>query len=69
MVEVVVTRNGQITLTKEIREKLGIVEGDQIVINLIENSALISKKDALAAGRFFIFLPSTFFSGGFNGFK
>lgn len=40
-----VTRGGQITLTKDVREKLGVREGDTIVINIVGKSAFFSKKD------------------------
>lgn len=39
------TRGGQITLTKDIREKLDIAEGDTLIVNTIGETALVSKKD------------------------
>ena len=43
--ETTVTRNGQITLSKKIRDKLGIMEGTRLVINSMGETILISKKD------------------------
>lgn len=45
MTEVMVTRGGQITLTKDVREKLGIKEGDIILLNIEGDTALVSKKN------------------------
>jgi AbrB family looped-hinge helix DNA binding protein len=40
-----VTRNGQITLPKSIREKLGVYEGDIVEIEIVgENAVLVPKK-------------------------
>jgi len=40
-----VTRNGQITLPKSVREKLGVYEGDIIEIEIVgENALLVPKK-------------------------
>ncbi len=40
-----VTRNGQITLPKSVREKLGVYEGDIIEIEIVgENAVLVPKK-------------------------
>jgi AbrB family looped-hinge helix DNA binding protein len=40
-----VTRNGQITLPKSVREKLGVYEGDIVEIEIVgENAVLIPKK-------------------------
>lgn len=48
MTEVIVTRGGQITLTRDVRERLHIKEGDTIMLNLSGESILISKKDPKA---------------------
>jgi len=45
MTEVVVTRGGQITLTKDVRDKLGIREGDVVHINIEGDMARVSKRD------------------------
>lgn len=60
MSESIVTRNGQVTLTKEIRAKLGIVEGDTINLNLIGDSLIISKKDPNSWDKIGSFLPENF---------
>ena len=46
MKEIAVTRSGQITLTKEIREKLDIKVGDTIILNTIGKTVIITKKDS-----------------------
>lgn len=38
-----VTSKGQITIPKEVREALGIVEGDEVVFRLEEHRALFAK--------------------------
>ena len=48
MRQTIVTRGGQITLTKEIREKLKIKEGDLVHINVQGDLVLISKKNPKA---------------------
>lgn len=45
MTETTVTRGGQITLTKDIREKLDIAEGDTLIVNTIGETVMVSKKD------------------------
>ena len=45
MAEVIVTRGGQITLTKDVREKLRISVGDIVNVNIIGNTALVSKRN------------------------
>ncbi len=54
MGEVVVTRGGQITLTKDIRDKLHIEEGDTIIVNTIGDTIIAGKRD-----------PRIFERGGF----
>lgn len=40
-----VTRNGQITLPKSVREKLGVYEGDIVEIEIVgENAVLVPQK-------------------------
>ncbi len=41
----IVTRGGQITISKEIREKLGIREGTQVEINTVGDLVVISKRN------------------------
>lgn len=60
MTTVVVTRGSQITLTKDIREKLGIKEGDTVTINAIGHAALITKRDPTVWRRVGDFLPPDF---------
>lgn len=45
MSEVAVTRGSQITLTKEVREKIGIEEGDVVTVNVSGDQVIITKKD------------------------
>jgi len=56
----VVTRGSQITLTREIREKLGIKEGDKVIMNVVGNSIVVSKKDPTVFDRIEGFLPKNF---------
>ncbi len=60
MTEVVVTRGSQITLTKEVREKLGIHEGDVVTVNTLGDLALVSKKDSEVWDNVESFLPDDF---------
>ena len=59
MPETIVTRGGQVTLTKDIREKLNIKEGDTIIINTIGETAMISKRDSSVFKKH-NFLPDNF---------
>lgn len=59
MAEVIVTRGGQITLAKEIRQKLHIREGDIVSVNVLGASALVSKRDPVAFEKH-DFLPDNF---------
>jgi len=45
MSEVKVTRGSQITLTQEVREKIGVKEGDTVVLNVLDDQIMVSKKD------------------------
>lgn len=45
MAQTVVTRNAQITLTREVRERLGIREGDIVIINVVGEQAMLTKRD------------------------
>ncbi len=60
MAEVTVTRNHQVTLTKDVRDKLGIREGDKVIVNVLDDSALITKKDPDAFRDAPSFLPEDF---------
>ena len=44
MEDTIVTRGNQITLTKGVREKLSIREGDKLVLNIEGGLLMISKK-------------------------
>lgn len=59
MAEVLVTRGGQITLTKDVREKLHIREGDVVIVNVLGNNALVSKRNPAALEKH-DFLPENF---------
>ncbi|MBS3105933.1 AbrB/MazE/SpoVT family DNA-binding domain-containing protein [Candidatus Woesearchaeota archaeon] len=60
MEETVVTRGSQITLTKEIREKLNIKEGDRLVLNIQGAVLVVSKKDSRVFDKIESFLPDKF---------
>jgi AbrB family looped-hinge helix DNA binding protein len=60
MSDVVVTRNGQITLTKAIRDKLNIREGDVVILNTMDNLVIIAKRDPLIFDKPLDFLPDNF---------
>ncbi|MBS3067893.1 AbrB/MazE/SpoVT family DNA-binding domain-containing protein [Candidatus Micrarchaeota archaeon] len=55
-----VTRHGQITLPKEVREMLDIHEGDQVIINVVGTTVTISKKDPTIWDKIGSFLPENF---------
>ena len=59
MAEVMVTRGGQITLTKDVRGKLDVKEGDIVIVNVLGNAALVSKRDPAAFDKH-DFLPDNF---------
>lgn len=60
MPQVVVTRGSQVTLTREVREKLGIREGDVITMNTLGGMIIITKRDPGAWRRAGDFLPEHF---------
>ena len=60
MEETVVTRGSQITLNKEIREKLNIKEGDRLVLNIQGAVLVVSKKDSRVFDKIESFLPDKF---------
>lgn len=60
MTQVVVTRGSQITLTKEVRDKLGIREGDTVVVNTLGGIAIIAKRDPKSWRKLGGFLPPNF---------
>ena len=60
MHEVVVTRNGQITLSKGLRKELGILEGDKIIMNKLKGVIILAKKDPAIWDKIGEFLPKNF---------
>lgn len=60
MAQSVVTRGSQITLTKEVRDKLGIREGDVVTVNTLGGMVVITKRDPAAWRRSKGFLPERF---------
>lgn len=58
--QTIVTRGGQITLTKEIRNRLDIREGDKIVLNISGGVLMVSKRDPKIFDKFDDFLPERF---------
>ena len=56
----IVTRGNQITLTREIREKLHIKEGDRLALNTQGSILMISKRDSKVFDDFEEFLPEKF---------
>lgn len=44
MASVVVTRHAQVTIPKEIREEVGIVEGDRVKMKVAEGKKIIIEK-------------------------
>lgn len=58
--ETVVTRGHQITLTKGVRKKLRIEEGDRIVLNVLGDVAMVSKRDPAVFDTLKPFLPKRF---------
>ena len=58
--ETLVTRGGQITLTKEIRERTSIGEGDRVILNTMGEIIMISKKNPKVFDDVQSFLPENF---------
>jgi AbrB family looped-hinge helix DNA binding protein len=58
--ETVVTRGGQITLTKDVRERMNIREGDTVVLNVAGDVVMLSKRDPKVFDKFDDFLPEKF---------
>ena len=55
-----VTRGSQITLTKEVREKTGIREGDRVILNVVGSIITVAKRDPSVFDRIGRFLPDNF---------
>ncbi|MBI5332343.1 MAG: AbrB/MazE/SpoVT family DNA-binding domain-containing protein [Candidatus Aenigmarchaeota archaeon] len=58
--ESIVTRGNQITLTKEIREKMHVMEGDIVTLNIEGDVLMISKRNPMVFDDFEDFLPERF---------
>lgn len=58
--ETVVTRGSQITLTKEVRERAGIREGDRVILNVVGNTVMVAKRDPSVFRKLKRFLPDNF---------
>ena len=56
----IVTRGSQITLTKDVRERAGIKEGDRVSVNIEGSTILISKKNPKIFDEIEGFLPENF---------
>ncbi len=56
----VVTRGSQITLTKDIREKAGISEGDRVMLRVVGNTITVTKRDPAVFDNIEPFLPDNF---------
>lgn len=56
----VVTRGSQITLTKEVREKVGIREGDRVILNVVGGNIIVAKRDPSVFENIKGFLPENF---------
>ncbi len=44
MASVIVTRHAQVTIPKEIREKVGIAEGDRVRMKVVEGNKIVIEK-------------------------
>lgn len=61
MASVTVTRHSQVTITKEIREAVGIAEGDKVKMKVVEgNKIIIEKSDKEIWRECTNFLPEDF---------
>ena len=49
----IVSENGQITIPKEIREKLGTAKGNKLILDLKENKIIITKPQTNKISWFF----------------
>ena len=58
--ETKVTRGSQITLTRDVREKMHIKEGDRLILNIYVGVLVVSKRDAEIFDDFESFLPKGF---------
>jgi len=58
--ESIVTRGNQITLTREIREKMHIIVGDIVTLNIDGDILMISKRNPKVFDDFEEFLPERF---------
>jgi len=56
----IVTRGNQITLTKDIREKLKIKEGDRLILNLEGDMLIVTKRNSKVLDDLKGFLPKNF---------
>jgi len=43
--KITVSRKGQITIPKEVRDRMGILEGDKIIIYLKDNDIILKKPE------------------------
>jgi AbrB family looped-hinge helix DNA binding protein len=43
--KITVSRKGQITIPKEVRDRMGILEGDKIIIYLKDNNIILKKPE------------------------
>lgn len=60
MAETTITRNYQITLTKDIRDKLGLKEGDILIMNSEGERIIIEKRKVDIWGKIGKCLPDDF---------
>lgn len=60
MTRVVVGPNDQVALPRAVREKLGISEGDRVIVNVTGEVALLTKKDPDVFRESGSFLPEDF---------
>ena len=58
--DTIITRGHQITLTKDVREKLKIRKGDRLILNIRGDTLMISKRDSKVFDDFTEFLPERF---------
>ncbi|MBI2137275.1 AbrB/MazE/SpoVT family DNA-binding domain-containing protein [Candidatus Woesearchaeota archaeon] len=58
--QTIVTRGSQITIAKAIREKMNVKEGDRLILNLMGDVLIVSKRDPSVFDKFEHFLPENF---------